>query len=239
MSGYSLFVAVHVGAGALALLAFWLNAALRKGSRAHRYVGRTYLLAMATVIMSGVPLLVQRVIDGHPVTAAFLGYLLLLTATATWRLWRAVRDRAAPQRYTGRVYGAIATANLLAGAGMLALGLRVGAPLLIGFAAIGLVTGADMLRKRTRLASQPLWWRNEHVNAMLACGIATHIAFLGIGLPRLLPSVSGTALHYAAWFGPVAVALAAKVLLDRRFRRTTPVTTRARAAGAADASLAG
>lgn len=223
MSGYPFYVALHIGAGTIALLAFWLNAALRKGSRAHRYVGRAYLLAMATVIVSGVPLLVQRVIDGHPVTAAFLGYLLLLTATATWQLWRAVRDRAAPHRYTGRAYHSIAIANLLAGSGMLALGLRVGAPLLIGFSAIGLVTGITMLRKRTRLAAQPLWWRTEHLNGMLACGIATHIAFLSIGLPRLLPSVSGTALHYTAWFGPIAVALVAKVLLDRRYRRTAPL----------------
>lgn len=222
MSGYSLFVALHVGAGAFALLAFWLNAALRKGSRVHRYVGRSYLVAMTAVIVSGVPLLVQRALDGHPVTAAFLGYLLLLTATATWLLWRAVRDRATPQRYTGRVYQAIAVANLLAGAGMLGLGLRVGAPLLIGFSAIGLFTGTDMLRKRARLAAQPLWWRDEHLNAMLACGIATHIAFLGIGLPRLLPSISGAALHYTAWFGPIAVALVAKLLLSRRARRSAP-----------------
>lgn len=226
MSGYSLFVALHIAAGALALLAFWLNAALRKGSGGHRYVGRAYLIAMSAVIVSGVPLIVQRVVDGHPVTAAFLGYLLLLTATATWLLWRAVRDRLAPQRYTGPAYRMLATANLIAGAGVLALGLRVGAPLLIGFSAVGLVTGADMLRKRTRLAAQPLWWRSEHLNAMLACGIATHIAFLSIGLPRLLPWVSGTALHYSAWFGPIAVAVIAKVWLDRRYRRSAPTVVR-------------
>lgn len=236
MSGYSLFVALHVGAGAFALLAFWLNAALRKGSGAHRYVGRAYLVAMTAVIASGVPLLVQRVIDGHPVTAAFLGYLLLLTASVTWLLWRAVRDRAAPQRYTGRMYGAIAIANLLSGLGVLVLGMRVGAPLLIGFSMVGLATGIDMLRKRATLTSRPLWWREEHYGAMLGCGVATHIAFLGIGLPRLLPAVDGAALQYLAWFGPLAVALVAKVLLDRRFHRTTPTVSRARRAG--DASPA-
>lgn len=222
MPGYSIFVALHVGAGALALLAFWLNAALRKGSRAHRLVGRAYLVAMVAVIASGVPLLVQRLVDGHPVTAAFLGYLLLLTSTATWLLWRAVRDRTAPQRYTGRAYGALAFANLLAGAGVLVLGLRVGAPLLIGFSAVGVVSGIDMLRKRATLASRALWWREEHYGAMLGCGVATHIAFLGIGLPRLLPSVDGAALQYVAWFAPLAVASVAKVLLDRRYRRATP-----------------
>lgn len=224
MSGYPLFTALHVGAGALALVTFWANAALRKGGGAHRWVGRAYLVAMCAVIVSGVPLLVQRILDGHPVSAAFLGYLLLLTSTVTWLMWRAVRDRSAPQRYTGPAYGAIATMNLLAGLGVLALGLRVGAPLLIGFSAVGLVTGIDMLRKRRTLTSQPLWWREEHYGAVLGCGVATHIAFLGIGLPRLLPSVDGTALHYAAWFGPLAVALVAKVLLDRRYRGRAPAS---------------
>lgn len=222
MPGYEFIVALHAAAGACALLAFWLNAALRKGSGAHRLVGRAYLVAMVAVIASGVPLSVQRVLDGHPVTAAFLGYLLLLTATATWLLWRAARDRAAPQRYAGRVYGALAIANVLAGAAVLVLGLDAGAPLLIGFSVVGLVTGADMLRRRRSLAAQPLWWRKEHYTAMLACGIATHIAFLSIGLPRLLPSIGGTALHYAAWFGPVAIALVAKLLLDRGHRRLLP-----------------
>ena len=45
----------------------------------------------------------------------------------------------------------------------------------------------------------------------------THIAFLGLGLPRLMPMIDGTALHYVAWFGPLLVAIVAKPLLDRRF----------------------
>ena len=53
---------------------------------------------------------------------------------------------------------------------------------------------------------------------MVGNGIATHIAFLGIGLPRLLPGVDGTALHYLAWFGPLVVAVIAKLMLDRRWK---------------------
>ena len=67
---------------------------------------------------------------------------------------------------------------------------------------------------------------------MLGNGVATHIAFLGLGLPRLLPMVDGTALHYVAWFGPLLVAVFAKPLLDRRFApKPRPASRPALAAG--------
>ena len=215
---YKYYVMMHVAAGTLALIGFWTAAALRKGSPRHRLVGRVYLSMMVAVVVSGVPLAIQRAIDGHPVTAAFLGYLLLITATGVWTAWRAIRDKADPIAYTGAVFRGFGTANMLAGLGVFALGIQVGSPLLMGFSAIGLFAGQDMLRKRRQIVGKPLWWREEHYTAMLGNGVATHIAFLSLGLPRLLPGIDGTALHYASWFGPLVVAVIAKMLLDRKYR---------------------
>ena len=229
---YRYYVLFHVIAGTVALLGFWTAAVLRKGSPRHRLVGRAYLLAMVAVILSGIPLTLQRLADGHTVTGTFLGYLLLITATGVWTAWRAIRDKHDPVAFTGPVYRGFAVANLLAGLGVLALGWQVGSPLLMGFSAIGLFAGQDMLRKRARIVGKPLWWRQEHYTAMLGNGVATHIAFLGLGLPRLLPMVDGTALHYLAWFGPLLVALVAKPLLDRRFAaQPRPASRTALAAG--------
>lgn len=33
-----------------------------------------------------------------------------------------------------------------------------------------------------------------------------------------LPGIDGTALHYVAWFGPLIVAVIAKVMLDRKYK---------------------
>jgi hypothetical protein len=222
MTAYQLLVACHAGIGTIALAAFWSAALLRKGSPRHRRAGQLYLLAMAGILATGVPMAAYAwLVRERPVTAAFLAYLLVITATALWSAWRAIRDKHDVARYTGPVFVALAWLSLLAGAGVLALGLRVGAPLLVGFSAGGLFAGVDMLRKRRqreRLAARPRWWLVEHYTAMLGNGVATHIAFLGIGLPRLLPGIDGTALHYAAWFGPLVVAVAAKVLLDRKWK---------------------
>lgn len=218
---YSIIVAAHAGIGLLALATFWSAAVLRKGSMPHRRVGQAYLLAMLGIIVTAIPMVGFQVQQGRTVTAAFLGYLVIITATAVWGAWRAIRDKHDVDRYTGPVYQAFAWLCLASGLAVLALGLRVGAPLLIGFSAVGLFVGLDMLRKRrhrARLAAQPRWWLVEHYGAMLGNGVATHVAFLSIGLPRLLPGIDGSALHYAGWFAPLLVAVGAKVMLDRRWK---------------------
>lgn len=224
MTAYKLLVAVHVLMGVVALVTFWTAGLLRKGTPAHRGTGRVYLLAMLGIIVTGAPMAVARWIDGHVVTAAFLGYLVVITATGTWVSWRAVRDKASIERFTGPAYAALGVLSFAAGAGMLVLGSKAGAPLLIGFSSVGLITGADMLRRRLRRAQSatPRWWMTQHYTAMIGNGIATHIAFLGIGLPRLMPWANGTVLHYVAWFGPLAVAIVAKVVLDRRWKPRPP-----------------
>jgi hypothetical protein len=216
-----MLVAVHAGIGTVALASFWAAAFLRKGSPAHRRAGQLFLLAMCGILATAAPMAVYAWIYRGPVLATFLGYLLVITGTGMWSAWRAIRDKHDVARYTGAVYAAFAWLSLLSGIGVLALGVKTDAPLLMGFSVVGLFTGFDMLRKRRnrqRLAAQPRWWLVEHYSAMLGNGIATHIAFLGIGLPRLLPAANGTVLHYLAWFGPLAVAIVAKVLLDRRWK---------------------
>ncbi|MEG3192916.1 hypothetical protein [Lysobacter sp. D1-1-M9] len=220
MPFYPLFVLLHVGAGIIALATFWLAAALRKGSPAHRLSGKVYLCAMAVIIATGFPLVVQRLVEEQTVTAAFLGYLLVITATGVWVSWRAIRDKQDVERFTGPVYVALAVLSLVSGVGVLALGLQVGAPLLIGFSSVGLLAGVGMLRKRQRrvqLAQRPRWWLAEHYTGMLGNFVATHIAFLSIGLPRLLPMLDGVVLSYASWFGPLLLAGLAKFWLDRRW----------------------
>lgn len=230
---YPAIAAIHAVTGTVALAAFWTAAFARKGSALHRRVGQLYLLAMAGIVLTGLLLALGKLMQGQPVAAAFLGYLLVITTAAVWGAWRAVRDRNDVVRYTGPVFVALGVLAAMSGAAILWLGFRVDSPLLMGFSAVGLVAGSGMLHKRlhrARLARQPLWWRTEHYTAMLGNAVATHIAFLVIGLPRLLPAVSASGLYYAAWFGPVVVAVLAKVWLDRRYR--LPPRARVEATGA-------
>jgi hypothetical protein len=210
---------LHVGAGTVALVTFWLNAALRKGSGAHRLVGRTYMTAMLVVIVSTLPITARAFLDHKPITGLFLAYLVLITSVAVWSAWRAVRLRHSYAAFVGGPHRAVGWITFLTGVAVVGTGVAVGAPLLIGMGAIGVLVGPGMLRDARRAEPGPRWWLEAHYGGILGAGVATHIAFLNIGLQRLVPGEFSQAAHYAAWFGPVVAAILVGRWLDRRYGR--------------------
>lgn len=210
---------LHLVAGALALLAFWTAALARKGSRPHVLAGRVYLLAMLGIIVSGIPLVAGFAFGGKPVMASFFGFLLLLVSWTCWCAWRAVRDRRHPERYAGPVYWTLSVLVLAGGLAIIALGVARSGVILVVFGLIGVLAGGGALRVRRRMQNNPRWWLKEHYGAMIGNGVATHVAFMSIGLRALLPGMDGVTLTYFAWFGPLTVALAAGWWLDRRYLR--------------------
>ena len=217
MSTYEIVRYAHVGLGTVALLSFWSAALLRKGSAPHKSAGKVFLLAMAGVLALSVPMTWIIYLEHSRPLAGFLAYLIVLVATGAWRSWRAIRDRHDFRRYTGPVFRALAVLNLAAGAGALALGVGIRSPLFAGFSLIGVASGVAMLRFAARPPADPRWWLSEHLGEMLGNGVATHIAFLSIGLPRLVPALNTPAWTYTAWFGPVALLYVAQYVLRRKY----------------------
>ena len=221
MSTYEIIRSAHGIVGVLALASFWTAGLARKGSPLHKLAGKVFLLALAAILASALPMAGVILARGIAV-APFLFYLVLITATSCWTSWRAIRDRRDYRAYTGRAYQALALLNLAGGAGILALGVAQGQVLYAGFSLIGLAAGADMLRSARRPPADPRWWLREHYRGMIGNGVATHIAFLAIGLPRLLPQLAGPTQQMLAWFGPVALGLALRVWLERKYRAPAP-----------------
>lgn len=208
---------LHVTAGTIALAAFWFAALARKGSRPHVLAGRTYLVAMLAIILSGIPLVARFATEGAMVFAAFFGYLLFLVSFTCWTAWRAVRDKKHPGRYTGPVYWVLLGLVACSGMAMVVLGLGRGSAILAAFGAIGPLLGLGGMRIRRRIRRDRLWWLKEHFGAMIGNGVATHVAFMSIGLRTLVPNADPAVLNYLAWFGPLSVALVAGWWLHRRY----------------------
>lgn len=241
MPGYSLFLCLHIASGVIALLTFWSAAWLRKGSPRHRLVGKVFLLAMCGILVSGAPLALHHVLLGKIVGGAFLGYLLVITAQAMWLAWRAVTDKRDWRVLVARPgWKVLMVGTMMAGVAILVLGISHGFILLMGFSLIGIVLGAQMWRFARRGPRHANWHVVMHYQSMLGAGIATHIAFLSIGMRPVWrwlgthTAVPQTLVELFPWFAPVAVAVVAGVWLDRRYAR--PLQARRGQSTVADAA---
>ena len=224
MDTYDTLVLLHVAAGALALVTYWGAAAARKGGALHRRVGQAYLLAMVVVLLTALAMVVAFVQRGMHGIAVFLVYLVVITGTACWQAWRAVRNKRERGAFYGRNYRMLAWLNLGSGVATLAAGIALGQVLLMVFCWIGILAGAAALRELRRPvpANDPRWWMREHVQSNLGNGVATHVAFFSIGLDRMLAPLGIQAPQLFPWLAPVAVALAAGLWLDRKYRFGRP-----------------
>jgi hypothetical protein len=208
---------VHILAGTIALATFWTAATLRKGSGAHRGVGITFMSAMLVLSATGVLIALAVFRRGQPVAGAFLLYVVLITVTPCWLAWRAVRDKRDVKRFAGPVYQSFAWANIVAGGTVLFLGIRYEQVIIAAVSSVGLIAGPLMLRFAWRPPTDRQWWLARHYGSILGAGVATHVAFLNIGLTRMLPPELGTTAQRLSWFVPFALALLARLWLNRKY----------------------
>ncbi len=225
MPGYSLFVALHILAGVVALVGFWSAALMKKGSPRHRALGKVYLVAMAVIVATALPITVQYAFfRQQPLSALFLAYLMAITGNAAWLAWRAVTDKRDWKRLVGRIGWKLALwPMLLLALATLLVGIGQGQILFLGFSMIGLWAGWRMRTFARRGPSRPDWALRQHYQSMLGAGIATHVAFLGIGMRPVWQWLQAHAtvppllVELFPWTAPVVVAVIVGIRLDRRY----------------------
>ena len=116
MNAYKLTLFMHVGLGVAALVSYWVAALAKKGS-ASAQAGRQGLrAAMVGLLLPAMPL-AMRVFGKSSTFGWFLFYLLLITATALWQGWFAVRRKRDFAAYTGPGFRALAWLNIAGGRG--------------------------------------------------------------------------------------------------------------------------
>jgi uncharacterized membrane protein len=212
---------IHVTAGFAALALLWFPLLSSKGARLHRRTGVAYVVAMAVVAATALPLGAARALDAElaprsRLFGVFLIFIALFTANALTFGLRALRlqTRTGPHRHPLDL-GSPALLLALA-AGTIGLGARAGFPLLMIFPWIAVFLSISQLRYWLTTPGPRLHGQREHMGAMFAASIATLTAFTTFGAPRLL-GLSGT--HLALWLAPTAVMVPWLVLWQRRLAR--------------------
>ena len=221
MTAYSLLAVAHAAFGTLALVTFWTAGMARKGSPLHVRAGKVYLVSMVALLVAALPMsLMILLVYGKPVIGSFLLYLLVITFTSVWLSWRAIRDKRDWARFTGPVHRGLMWLNLASGFGIAVVGLVFAQEMqiiIVAFSLIGIATFVRMRRFAALPPTEPRWWMRQHLSAMLGNGVATHIAFLSIGLPKLLPWLAGPVFQNVAWLGPLGVSALAGAYLSRKY----------------------
>ncbi len=233
----TLFLFIHIIAGACALLLFWLPAWLKKGSPNHIRFGRYYVNAMYTVAASGFfmamlvmidPLGLQRnlVVDNanpdHQImvirsTRGFLLYLSLLTLASIRHGVLVLRHKTERQALKKPSH-LLLTAGLAGFGPILAIwGYTQQMTLLIIFGILGLLLGSGMLRYTFRSTLSKNQWWIEHLGAMIGSGIAAHTAFFVFGMARFF-EVDST-LRLLSWILPGIIGGIAINYLSRFYQR--------------------
>lgn len=217
MTVYEIVKYAHASIGVLALATYWIAAFARKGSPLHVGVGRVYLVTMAAIVATAIPLVAARFLEGRYVTGTFFVLLLSLVATACFVAWTAICHKRDWRRFAGPGYRALMVSNVVAGAAAVTVGTMRSQWIFVAFGVFGAKLGRDMWKFLRDEAKAPNWWFVQHYQAMIGNGIATHIAFALIGLPRVFPNVSNGMLTYLGWLGPLAIGLTTQYLLDRKY----------------------
>lgn len=217
---YKFILAIHIIAGVIALLSFWVGAFGKKGTAWHKLVGKVFMGSMLVSTASAVGLAGYFIAAGKYGIATFLAYLVLITLTAMAGAWRAIALKHSETAYRNSAYRNTAWLNIVSGLVVFAIGWRLSQPILMGFCWIGVFVGYRMLARIRRPMGHARWWMSEHIGGILGCSVATHVAFLAIGLKGILAmfglSLSGLA-NLLPWLAPVAVAVIAGIWLERKY----------------------
>ncbi|WP_197054367.1 hypothetical protein [Sphingomonas sp. 37zxx] len=222
-------IAVHIIAGAIAAVAFWIPVIGRKGGVNHRKWGRLF---NRTVLFTGCMAVIMSLftlanpMGVHPHLAGrfdsgfvrgIFGWMMLhngiLTINLAWYGWLCVINRRNVSANRTWLNVGLQFAVIIAAVVCAWEGAQINQPLMMGIAVVGMATGITNLVFLYARNPSPVDWLKEHVKALVGAGISVYTAFLAFGAVRLAPSL---ALQPAMWAVPLSVGLV--ILIFHRMR---------------------
>ncbi len=231
---------LHIAAGTLALLLFWIPVIAPKGGRLHIRIGWVYAVCMSVVVLTALgmsalaflypigvrrfdrplsPDEASRFVRMSRVFAAFLAYLAGVTLAAGWQGIWALKTRRDPKSMRTPFTLALNVAVGLAGLAVLYLGTRMSSAPLMALSPIGPFLVIGNLRYLLRGPATRMAWWYEHLGSMLGTGIAGYTAFLVFGGSRLFPGVARTPFYAIFWVLPSLIGIPAIYLTVAYYRK--------------------
>lgn len=183
---------LHIIAGFLALLVFWIPIVTKKGGKTHNRVGWLYVYAMTIVSISALHMGIYRIFldpasDQDRIAFSwFLIFISILSGASAWYGIRVLRFKRRQERHRN-VWDLLFPILLaVSGVGISLYGFTIEFPLLQYFPLLGIFLGTTHLLYWLKAPRLKMHWIMEHIAGMLSCCIATITAFTVFGAPKLL-----------------------------------------------------
>lgn len=221
-----IFLTVHIIAGTVSLILFWIPAFTRKGMNVHRLTGRWYVRFMWVVVITAGILSVKNIIIGNYIGAAFLGFLTLVTSSPLLHGISILKSKKSFSPSYIRSYKRFTIAMIVTGLALLIYGgffVTEGARFLMLF--FGMLGVMDIFRWNTIRKmdrTNPDWYKLHYTN-MIITGIAAHTAFLAFGGRTLLAQVLAEEWQLLPWIAPTVIGFSViRVMNWQREKKMRP-----------------
>ena len=207
---HKIILFIHIAIGSISLLIFWIPVFTKKGGKLHNKAGMLYVYTMWIVVITAVFLSIINLIQNDYITAAFLGFLTLLTGHPLWYAVAILKHKKQIPVRLLKIRRVILGLLVSSAAGLviwsILLKVQGASILLLIFGIIGL-TQLPLFLKSIKKSQADGNWIAAHINGMVTSGIAAYTAFFAFGgstffgeiftgpmiaIPWTLPSVIGT-----------------------------------------------
>jgi len=194
---------IHIAAGFLSIVLFWIPMFVKKGNKVHRQVGKAYVYAMWVVVFTALVLSIENLIQGHVEMAAFLGFLSFITANPIWYGIAILKYKKNIPPHLKRNHIAFNLVIVFLGALLLGYGIYLGpnGTLMIIFGILGLSTGRDVYNSYKNKSNESNWLK-AHIEGMLTSAIAAYTAFFVFGSMNFIGHIFKGYWVIVPWVAP-------------------------------------
>ncbi len=216
---FNLLLGLHIAAGVVSLILFWIPVFVKKRKGLHTKVGRIYVYAMWIVVGSAAVLCGLNIFRDRLIMAAFLGVITVLTAQPLWyaiAILKYKREVPASIIIIRRILSGIL---LVGSVGItiwsIQLQLKGGSILLLIFGIIGTISSLSVFTPVAK-AQASANWLLDHLGGMIGTGIAAYTAFLAFGARSLMSDLFADQLMVIPWVMPTVIgAIIIRVMKNR------------------------
>ncbi len=216
---FKTILTIHIAAGTISLITFWIPVFTKKGGNLHVKIGKIYVLMMWVVVISAAILCALRTIQGHYLIASFLGFLALITAGPLWYAIAILNYKKDIPEHILKTRKIILSAMVFLGGALviwsLILRLEGQAILLLIFGCLGL-SNIPLAIKSFEKSRNEANWLMDHIEGMIGTGIAAYTAFLAFGGSRFLSDIFTGPLMAIPWIIPTIVGVIAIRIMKKK-----------------------